>query len=97
MDITERRKNEFHLNYLNSIVEQSSDAIISTDAGMIIKSWNKGAERMYGYTAKEVINQEGAQFMHSILNKDLVKRSLVRFVKPVTGKENHSNTEKTVL
>lgn len=74
MDITERRKNEFHLNYLNSIVEQSSDAIISTDAGMIIKSWNKGAERMYGYTAKEVINQEGAQFMHSILNKDLVKK-----------------------
>lgn len=40
-----------------SIIESSDDAIISKDMKGIILSWNKGAERIYGYKAEEVIGK----------------------------------------
>jgi len=72
VDISEIRKNETKVDYLNNIVEQSSDAIFSTDINMVIKSWNKGAESMYGYKASEVIDQSETDFLHSILNKEVL-------------------------
>ncbi len=40
-----------------SIIESSDDAIISKDMDGVILSWNKGAEKMYGYKAEEVIGK----------------------------------------
>ena len=64
IDVTERRKvevalreTEQQLRWLASIVESSNDAIVSKNLDNIITSWNKGAERLYGYTAKEAIGQ----------------------------------------
>ncbi len=44
-------------DYLESLIENSADAIVTTDLNGIVKSWNKGAERIYGFTEEEVIGK----------------------------------------
>ena len=53
----DQRRAEEALQRLAAIIEASDDAIYSTDAAGIITGWNPGAERLLGYTAKEVIGQ----------------------------------------
>ena len=55
--LRELRESEQRLRWLASIVESSDDAIISKNLDGIITSWNRGAERVFGYTAEEVIGQ----------------------------------------
>ncbi len=62
-DITVRKQTEAALIRLASIVESSDDAIIGKDLNSTITSWNRGAEKIFGYTAGEMV---GASIMRLI-------------------------------
>ncbi len=54
-DITDRKRAEEAHERLASIVESSNDAIIGMVLDGTIVTWNPGAERIYGYTAEEIL------------------------------------------
>jgi PAS domain S-box-containing protein len=56
-DIFERRQAEHSLRLLANLVESSDDAIVSKDLRGVVTSWNKGAERIFGYSAAEMIGK----------------------------------------
>ncbi len=56
-DITERKLAEEKINQLAAIVHSSDDAIYGKTLDGIIMNWNKGAEKIYGYTEDEAIGK----------------------------------------
>jgi PAS domain S-box-containing protein len=56
-DITDQKHIAEERNHLASIIQSSDDAIVSKTTEGIIESWNRGAERIFGYSAEEVIGK----------------------------------------
>ncbi len=71
-------------DYLESIIDNSADAIIISDINGIITSWNKGAEKIYGFTESEVLDKflpmippfmidDEKKYIETILRKETIR------------------------
>jgi PAS domain S-box-containing protein len=66
-DLTEQKQIERQLRYQAQLLENVSDAVIAVDNNHIITSWNTAAEKLYGWTATEVLGKhlfEVTQYRH---------------------------------
>ncbi len=61
-DITKRKELEKKNQQLATLVESSDDAIVGFGLNRRITVWNRGAERLYGYTAEEIIGAPTSLF-----------------------------------
>ncbi|MEB3277630.1 MAG: PAS domain S-box protein [Lyngbya sp.] len=62
-EIHQRQRAEIEKARLAAIVESSEDAIFSKNLDDIITSWNAGAEKIFGYTAREMIGKSGKRLI----------------------------------
>ena len=72
-DISRRKIAEEQNIYLAGLIDQTSDAIFSYDKGLVLRSWNKGAEVMYGFTSEEAIGQHISILKGSISAEDRLR------------------------
>ena len=62
-DVTEYKQAALGAAHLAAIVESSDDGILSLDLEGTVLTWNRGAERLFGYKAEEVCGQPIARFV----------------------------------
>jgi len=62
-DITERKRGEEQIREQAALLDQAQDAILVRDLEQNILFWNKGAERIYGWTAEEAIGRNAAELL----------------------------------
>ena len=79
-DITERKRAEERIREQAALLDQAQDAILVRDLDQNILFWNKGAEKIYGWTAKEVVgkNIKELLFKGSSTQIDEAKRAAIQ-------------------
>ncbi|MBU1909696.1 MAG: PAS domain S-box protein, partial [Verrucomicrobia bacterium] len=78
-DITERRQVEEHLRFQALLLDCVSESVVATNLEGRILYWSRGAEKVYGYTAEEVMNKPYRDFGGTIepVDRAAFKRELL--------------------
>jgi two-component system, cell cycle sensor histidine kinase and response regulator CckA len=78
-DITERKRAEERIREQAALLDQAQDAILVRDLDQNILFWNKGAERIYGWTAREAVGKNAVEllFKGSSAQLEDARRSVV--------------------
>ena len=72
-DVTQQQQAALAQARLASIIESSHDAVLSLDLDGLITTWNPGAERLYGYTAGEIIGRHSDLLLPADQRSDVHK------------------------
>jgi PAS domain S-box-containing protein len=77
-EVTHRKLNEEYFGRLAAIVDSSDDAIVSKDLNSTVTSWNKAAERIFGYSAAEMVGASILRIIppHLLHEEDLILRKI---------------------
>jgi len=67
-EASERRRQEQQLREQASLLDLAHDAIVVTEMGGIVRYWNRGAERLHGWTRAEVIGHTTKEFLYQDLS-----------------------------
>jgi two-component system cell cycle sensor histidine kinase/response regulator CckA len=86
VDVTERKRAEEALAWLAAIVQSSQDAIVGTTLDGSVISWNAGAERIFGYTATEMIGSSAA-----VLRPEGSEEETARLTQRIQDNESFEN------
>jgi PAS domain S-box-containing protein len=86
------RESEQRFRWLASIVEFSEDAIVGRDMAGIITTWNKGAERLFGYTSDEVVGKPVTTLIPS--DRHAEERAILERITRGTRIENYETVRK---
>jgi two-component system, cell cycle sensor histidine kinase and response regulator CckA len=73
LDLTQLKIAQREVDRLAHIVESTDDAVISVALDGTVLSWNKGAERLYGYAASEIIGRSEVSLLPNGRDEDLEK------------------------
>jgi PAS domain S-box-containing protein len=71
-DMTERKRATEQIAYMARLMEDTSDAVFSTDSSFTIRTWNKAAEFLLGYTLAEVRGQPAMKILRTQRNKEFL-------------------------
>lgn len=77
-EILEYKRAEEKFRYHANLIDSVSDAIISTDKDLTIKSWNKAAERIYGWKVDEVIGMKGSDILQTVFPEKSSREAIAR-------------------
>ncbi|HML97196.1 MAG TPA: PAS domain S-box protein [Tepidiformaceae bacterium] len=88
-DIRDRKAAELSASRLSAIVEFSQDAMMATDLQGRIITWNRGAERLFGYSAPEVLGQTTHRFFlpGQEHERDLIRETVIQRGQSIEGME----------
>jgi PAS domain S-box-containing protein len=76
---TKCKRLEEQLHYQDRLLQHISDAVISTDMEFNIQSWNKSAEKMYGWAAEEVLGKPVSEVIRTEYPHDLEEDVIRQF------------------
>src|ERR1051325_9954424 len=79
-DLPERKRDEEQIREQAELLDQAQDAILVRDLNHNILFWNKGAEKIYGWSAEEVIgkNVEGILYKEHSTQFDAARQAIIR-------------------